>query len=83
MNEERVYTPPALAKIWRCDPATVLSHIRAGRLRAFTLSPPGCSRPRWRITAEAVEEFERRQSHQTPPRPKPRARRPKNVIEFF
>ena len=52
MADPAYYTPPQLAERWQVDPATVLGMIRRGSLRAFTTSPPGTKRPRWRISAE-------------------------------
>lgn len=76
-------TPPELARLWRCAPETIIAHIRAERLRAFTTSPPGSRRPRWRIPVEAVAEFEQRQSPRPAPKPGPRRRNDPDVIEFF
>lgn len=58
-TERSVYTPPQLAKErWFCTTMHVLAMIHSGRLRAFTLSPPGCRRPRWRIRLDAIREIE-------------------------
>ena len=63
MNTARDYvTPPQLAAEWRCDDDLIREFIKSGELRAFTLSPPGCLRPRWRINREAIAEFEARRS---------------------
>lgn len=70
---ESYLSPPRLAKLWGCSPETVLGLIRSGQLRAFTLSPPGCMRPRWRIPAEAVKEFEG--AHTACPVSEPRRKR--------
>lgn len=65
----RYYSPPQLAKLWGVDPGTILTHIRAGRLRAFSTSPPGTRRPRWRIAPSAVAEFESLHSAHPPVKP--------------
>lgn len=80
-----IFTPPQVAKRWHCTPERVLQLIRAGRLRAFTLSPASSRRPRWRITEDAVAEFERGDNRATPApaKPAPRRRRPADYIEFF
>lgn len=52
------FTPNDLAARWNCDAETVLALIRRGALRAFTLSPPGCKRPRWKISAATVAAYE-------------------------
>ena len=78
------FTPPTLAKRWGCTPETVLALIRAGRLTAFTLSPPGSKRPRWRITEEAVLAFERgEQSQLVPKADKRQRRRSQPRVEFY
>ncbi len=58
----RCLTPPELAARWHCKPETVIAAIRRGELLAFNLASPGCRRPRYRISPEAIEEFERRRS---------------------
>ncbi|MFO0899847.1 MAG: hypothetical protein U0836_20645 [Pirellulales bacterium] len=84
MPSRESYTPPTLAIKWACKPETVLAHIKAGRLRAFNLATSTSSRPRWRISREAVEAFEAQRSA-TPVAQVPRTRRRKatNTIEFF
>ena len=61
MNAPEYLTPTQLAEQWLTTAETVIAHIKVGRLRAFTLSPPGSRRPRWRIPMEAISEFEERQ----------------------
>ena len=61
-------TPPEQAREWRCSVERVISLIKSGELKAFTLSPPTCTRPRWRIPLEAAEEFERTHGVQQPPK---------------
>lgn len=75
-------TPPQLAKRWLCTPETVLSHIKAGRLRAFTLSPPDAKRPRWRISPDAITEFERLHSAHQPQQPVRRRRQAKREPQY-
>lgn len=76
-------TPPALAKRWASAPETVLALIASGDLEAFDARRPGSSRPRWRITPEAVAEFQRRRSGKSRPKPARRRRKDPNVTEFF
>ena len=64
---------------------TVLGWIKRGELRAINVGRrPGGKRPTWRITTEALAEFERLRTA-TPPLP--RARRKNTisvgVIEFY
>ena len=66
-------TPPKLAKLWHKKPASIIDEIKAGRLRGFTTSSPGCSRPRWLISPDAVREYE--EARQAKPAEKPTRRR--------
>jgi hypothetical protein len=64
---------------------TVLGWIRAGELRAVNVGRrPGAKKPRWRVSQQALEQFE---LARTPTPPPPRARRRKRaesgVIEFY
>lgn len=89
MSPDDYLTPPELAKIWRRHPSAVVSLIKSGKLKAFTLSPPGTRRPHWRIRKEAVGEFEKEQEQQQAPPAKQQARPVKaytprkNLIKFF
>jgi len=76
-------TPPELAKRWRAKPETIIALIRSGALRAFTLSPAGSSRPRWKISADAVVEYENRHAAKPPAATPPRRRKAVDVIEFY
>jgi hypothetical protein len=84
MPDLRCISPPELAKEWGIDPSTILAHIRAGRLRAFSTSPPGTKRPRWKIPPEAVAEFEATHAAQTPVKPvrSTRRRRDPQFVEY-
>jgi hypothetical protein len=53
-------TPPRLAKQLGVQADKVLSWIRSGELRAINVADRASHRPRWRISAEATEEFFRR-----------------------
>jgi len=84
-------TPQEVAELWQCTTEHVLDLIRSGRLRAFSLSKPGSKRPRWRISADAIAEYESRHQAGAPPatsesskkpKPKPKRRQDK-VIEFY
>jgi hypothetical protein len=55
-------TPPQLARRWKCKPATVVALIRSGELEAFNLARAACTRPRYRISAEAIASFEERRA---------------------
>lgn len=75
-------TPPQLAAEYGCSSETIHSHIKAGRLKAFSLSPPNCKRPRWLISPEAVAEFERTYAYQTTPKPRRSRRKTKAFTEY-
>jgi len=77
---DRCMTPPALAQRWGCKPSTILTMLRRGELRGFTLGR-GRRRPRWRISPEAVAAYEAGR----PPAPAKTRRRKKDsdLIEFF
>jgi transposase len=73
-----------VAERYAVSVGTVITWIAAGALRAVNVSrKPGSKRPSWRITPQAVEEFERLR---TPASTQPKARRRKtagDVIEFY
>ena len=63
---------------------TVLTWIRTGQLRAFNVGRnQGAKRPRWRVTAAALEEFEAKRTPASPVPSTRRAQRPADVIEFY
>lgn len=51
-------TPPQLAAKLRVKPETIVAAIRRGELRAMDLARPGSRRPRFRISPEAIREWE-------------------------
>lgn len=53
-------TPPQLAKQLGVQAEKVLGWIRSGELRAVNVAERASRRPRWRISAEAMEEIFRR-----------------------
>jgi hypothetical protein len=75
---------PDVCERYRVSEATVLHWIHSGQLRALNVGrTPGARRPRWRITAQALEEFEAARSA-APPAPRQRRRRQRDdVIEFY
>ena len=78
----RYFTPPQLAKIWGVSPETIIDHIKSGRLKAFTVSPPRCNRPRWRISPDAVREYEELLGPSTSPKPARSRNKHKDYIEY-
>jgi hypothetical protein len=67
-------TPPQLAAQMGIDPGKVLLWIQRGDLAAVNCASLPTGRPRWRISAEALQDFERRRSARPTPR-QPRRRR--------
>lgn len=80
------YTPPKLAQRWGVKPEKVIAFIRSGELRAFDISKhPGVGKPRFRISPEAVADFENhRESQQARSKPQKRSRaRESGEINYF
>ena len=81
---DRTCTPPQLAKRWGIKPSRVIAMIRSGELRGFDISAtPGVGRPRYRISQDAVLEFELKRSGAVTKRATRRRKSQKQVIEFF
>jgi excisionase family DNA binding protein len=65
---------------------TVLGWIRSGELRAVNVGrAPGKIKPRWRITQDALDDFERLRSNAqaVAVAPRRRKRHEPEVIEFY
>jgi hypothetical protein len=91
-------TVAELAKRWGIDPHNVLSFIHAGQLKAFNVAAIRAglsqsakerregkvSRPRWRISLEAIAEFEAARSSRPAARPRRKAgrRNQTEVVQF-
>lgn len=75
------FTPPELARRWRCTPETVLAKIHRGELRAFTLSSQTAKRRRWRITPDAIAEYEALHGAVPPDKPAQRKRSSKTPAD--
>ena len=58
----RYLSPPKYAKQLGVNSEKVLGWIRRGVLRAINVADRVGGRPRWRISAEAIADFERRRS---------------------
>lgn len=67
-------TVQQLAELWGVSQQRILHFIACGKLRAVNVCT-GHERPRWRITLEAIAQFEQRQSNKPPPAPAPRRKR--------
>ena len=80
------YTPSQLARERHVGIAKIHRWIRSGELLAINHASTRLSPPRWRISAEAVEAFDRsRSSRGSTPAAPTRSRRSKGipVTEFF
>jgi hypothetical protein len=76
-------TVAQVAERYAVTEAAVLSWVRSGELRAVNCARhAGAKKPRWRISGEALAQFE---AARTPAAPAPRVRRqkPPSVIEFY
>jgi excisionase family DNA binding protein len=63
---------------------TVLVWIRSGELKALNVGRRAdAKKPRWRITEQALAEFESKRSPAPPVRRAKRRKRPAGVIEFY
>jgi hypothetical protein len=83
MRADRPYlTPPEYGRRIGVHRDRIIAFIRRGELRAIDVSEPGTSRPRYRISPEAIAEFERRRSAVALPKPIRRRRHP-TIKSFF
>lgn len=83
LSEKSVFTPPELAREWGVSPDKILGWIRSGELRAVNMAQSQSGRPRYRIDAEAIQDFKAKRANHSPPPQTRRRRRPSGVIEFF
>jgi hypothetical protein len=78
-----MFTPADLAKRWQCSPDAVLTLIRSRRLAAFSVSPPSSKRPRYRVTAQALADYEAGHQPCAPAKPATRQRRRTDGVHEF
>ena len=71
------HTPPELARRWRVRVQQVHQWIKAGELKGDNLAVSTSGRPRWKVSPEAVEDFEASRMATPPP---PRRRRRRRVV---
>lgn len=70
------FTPPQLAKRFGVNCTKIIGWIERGELIALNVAENAKGkRPRWRISQEAVEAFERKRSTSPAAAPLPRRRR--------
>jgi hypothetical protein len=58
-THRRNLTPPDIARQYGVATSKVIAWIRQGELVALNLAHRGCKRPRYSVTPEALEQFER------------------------
>lgn len=75
----RRFTPPEIARALRVSRDKVRTWIEAGELAAVDVAGPGCMRPRYVVSEEALEAFEAARA--VVARPK-QVRRPKPTEAF-
>ena len=79
-------TPPQVARARGVKPAKVLAWIGSGELEAVNHSRSVDGRPRWRISAAALQAFDRARSNRAAAAPNARTNSRRiagDVISFF
>lgn len=77
------YTPEQIAKRYRCSPDKVRTWIMRGELVGInTAARPG-GKPRWRVTAEALERFEQMRAAVPAVKVERKRKDEPEVIRFF
>ena len=76
------FTVADLAARYRVGEDKVRAWIKAGELKALNTSSTLCARPRYVVTADALEAFERRRSVTPPPKTKTR-RRKAEFVDYY
>lgn len=72
------YSPQEIADRYGVDRLKVLRWINGGHLAAVNVATKPNGRPRWRVPAEALEDFERRRAN---PAAAPTQRRKAATVE--
>jgi excisionase family DNA binding protein len=78
----RGLTVSEVARRYRVSEEKVRRWIRAGTLRAINVADSLCGKPRWVVTKEFLNEFERSHAAAEPPRPA-RRRRKQPLIDYY
>jgi excisionase family DNA binding protein len=80
----RWLTPPEIARSRGVSDEKVLRWITSGELKAVNLADHGSRRPRYRISPEALEAFDRGRQVIPPPKPTRRRRKTEEEVgEFY
>ncbi len=77
----RSLTVSEVARRYRVGEDKVRTWIRRGDLRAINTADVACGKPRYVVPPEALDEFERRRSAASPPKPKRQKR--SQEIDYF
>ena len=80
---DRTFTVKNLTERFGVSEGTILGWIKRGELRALDVSRQRGGRPRWRITQEALSDFELLRTHSPSPPPTRRKKRPAEIIKFY
>jgi hypothetical protein len=79
----RGYTVNDLALRYRVGPDKVRNWIKRGELAALNTADTRCRRPRFVVTPEALEHFERGRQASTALKPAPRRKRKAAMVDFY
>jgi hypothetical protein len=79
----RGYTVRDVSRRYRVSPEKVRAWIARGELLAINTASVMCGKPRWVVTAEALEQFERGRQTAAPPPKVVRHKRPKGTVDFY
>jgi len=71
-----------VARLYRVGEDKVRGWIRRGELAALNTADVRCARPRYVVTPEALERFERSRSAAPPPKP-PRRRKRTQLVDYY
>ncbi len=84
MVSDRALTVREVAERYGVSEGTVLGWVKSGQLQAINVGRSmAAKKPRWRITAEALETFELVRTHSPPPPTRRRRKRQAEVVEFY
>lgn len=77
------FTAPQVAEQFGVDTKKVSAWIRSGELAAVNVAKdPNGIKPRWRISEQAIREFEEKRTYRKPEKREPQRRLPK-IKNFF
>lgn len=59
VTQGRYLSPPKIGELLGVTPAKVLNWIRTGELKALDITQKGCTKKRYKVKPEWLDEFER------------------------